>query len=105
MFAAGIVLTQVAAPNLAYAQSEPKQVLVLYSTRPDARLSVLGENLLPRTLEAGLGQDLVYHSEFIDESTFPESAYAAFREFLRLKYQDARFDLIIAIQNAAIRDL
>ena len=102
MFAAGIVLTQVAAPNLAYAQSEPKQVLVLYSTRPDARLSVLGENLLPRTLEAGLAQDLVYHSEFIDDSTFPESAYAAFRQFLRLKYQDARFDLIIAIQNAAI---
>jgi signal transduction histidine kinase/ActR/RegA family two-component response regulator len=85
-----------------YGQSEPKQVLVLYSTRPDARLSVLGENLLPRTLEAGLAQDLVYHSEFIDDSTFPESAYAAFREFLRLKYQDARFDLIIAIQNAAI---
>lgn len=102
VFAASIVLALVASPSLAYAQPEPKQVLVLYSTRPDARLSVLGENLLPRTLEAGLAQDLVYHSEFIDESTFPESAYAAFREFLRLKYQDARFDLIIAIQNAAI---
>ena len=102
VFAASVVLAQIAAPSLAYAQSEPKQVLVLYSTRPDARLSVLGENLLPRTLEAGIAQDLVYYSEFIDDSTFPESAYPAFREFLRLKYQDARFDLVIAIQNAAI---
>jgi len=102
VFAATIVLAQIAGTSLAYGQSEPKQVLVLYSTRPDARLSVLGENLLPRTLEAGLAQDLVYYSEFIDDSTFPGSAYPAFREFLRLKYQDARFDLIIAIQNAAI---
>jgi signal transduction histidine kinase/ActR/RegA family two-component response regulator len=102
VFAASILLVQIAGTSFVYGQSEPKQVLVLYSTRPDARLSVLGENLLPRTLEAGLAQDLVYYSEFIDDSTFPESAYAAFREFLRLKYQDARFDLIIAIQNAAI---
>ena len=102
MLAATIVLGQVAVPSLMYAQSQPKQVLVLYSTRPDARLSTLGENLLPRTLEAGFAQDLVYYSEFIDDSTFPETAYAAFREFLRLKYQDARFDLIIAIQNTAI---
>jgi signal transduction histidine kinase/ActR/RegA family two-component response regulator len=102
VFAASIVLAQIAAPSLAYAQGEPKQVLVLYSTRPDARLSILGDNLLPRTLEAGAAQDLVYYSEFIDDSTFPESAYAAFREFLRLKYQEARFDLIIAIQDVAI---
>jgi len=102
VFAASILLVQIAGTSFVYGQSEPKQVLVLYSTRPDARLSVLGENLLPRTLEAGLAQDLVYYSEFIDDSTFPESAYAAFREFLRLKYQDARFDLVIAIQNAAI---
>jgi signal transduction histidine kinase/ActR/RegA family two-component response regulator len=102
MFALSIALAQVAAPSLAYAQSEGKQVLVLYSTRPDAQLSIIGESRLPRTLDAGHAQDLVYYSEFIDDSTFPESAYPAFREFLRLKYQGTRFDLIVAIQDLAI---
>ena len=97
-----IALAHLASSSTAHAQSEHKQVLVLYSTRPDSQLSIIGERELPRTLGAGPAESLEYYSEFIDLSTFPEAAHEAFREFLRLKYQDARFDLVIAMQDAAI---
>ncbi len=85
------------------AQSDHKQVLVLYSTRRDAEFSLVGESELPRTLEAGLGSDLDYYSEFIDITRFPDPIYkTAFHDFLRQKYQNIRFDLVIAMQEAAI---
>lgn len=85
------------------AQSDHKQVLVLYSTRRDAEFSLVGESELPRTLEAGLGSDLDYYSEFIDITRFPDPIYqTAFHNFLRQKYQNIRFDLVVAMQEAAI---
>jgi signal transduction histidine kinase len=84
------------------AQSEPKQVLVLHSTRRDAQFSLIGENELPRILDAALARNLDYYSEFIDLARFPEAAYQdAFRDFLRTKYQGVRFDLVIAMHDAA----
>ena len=86
----------------AWAQNEHKQVLVLYSTRRDSQLSTIGESELPRVLDAGLGRRLDYYSEFIDLSRFPEPGYQdAFSDFLRLKYQATRFDLVIGIGDAA----
>jgi len=84
------------------AQADSKHVLVLYSTRPDAQLSIVGENELPRILGAGLPQPVVYYSEFMDVATFPQRAHLALHEFLRLKYEGIRFDLVVAIQNEAI---
>ena len=41
---------------------------------------------------------LDYYSEFIDQARFPHADYqAGFRDFLRLKYEDQRFDLVIAM--------
>ncbi len=45
-------------------------------------------------------RNLDYYSEFIDLTRFPEPAYKeGFRDFLRLKYQGVRFDLVIAMQD------
>jgi signal transduction histidine kinase len=100
--AAIIVLAELVLASTASAEFDHKQVLVLYSTRRDAQFSIVGENELPRILDAGLGQNLDYYSEFIDVARFPEPDYRqAYGNFLRLKYHGIRFDLVIAMQEAA----
>lgn len=104
--AAIIVLVEFVFAGIASAQGDHKQVLVLYSTRRDTQFSIVGESELPRILDAGLGEHLDYYSEFIDLSRFPEPDYRrAYCDFLRLKYQDIRFDLVIAMQEAAAEPL
>jgi len=98
----GIPAVAAAAPQ----DNQHKQVLVLYSTRRDGQFSVVGENELPRILDAGLGRNLDYYSEFMDITRFPEPSYqVAFRDFLRQKYQGVRFDLVIAMQDVALQFL
>jgi signal transduction histidine kinase len=85
----------------AWAQPD-KQVLVVYSTRRDAQIVAIGERELPLILDRGLGH-VDYYSEYIDQARFPDTSYqAAFRNFLLLKYQNIRFDAIIAVQDAAL---
>src|SRR3954466_3295572 len=75
-----------------------KHVLVLYSTRRDAQVAVLGEKDLPRMLDAGLPEGVDYYSEYIDRVRFAQPDYrTAFRDFLRLKYESRRFDVVIAM--------
>lgn len=105
MVAALVVLACLATAAAADAQGQDKQVLVLYSTRPDAQLSIVGERELPRVLETGLGRGVKYYSEFLDVATFPARAHVALHEFLRLKYEGIRFDLVVAIQTEAIEFL
>jgi signal transduction histidine kinase len=102
-----IGLGVVAPADLARAQGNHKQVLALYSTRRDAQFAIIGESELPRTLDVGLGVgNLDYYSEFIDVATFPDPTYkVAFRDFLRVKYHDVKFDLVIAMQSEAIEFL
>jgi signal transduction histidine kinase len=103
--AATIVLGIVATAGSAHAQDN-KQVLTLYSTRRDAQFTNIAESELPRMLDVGLASDLDYYSEFIDLTRFPDPAYTiAFRDFLRVKYQDVKFDLVIAMQSQAIEFL
>jgi signal transduction histidine kinase len=86
-----------------WAAPTPKQVLVLYSTRRDAPMSIVGDRELPRILEEGLKEVIDYYSEYIDLGRFPEPGYqAAFGDFLQVKYQGHRFDLVVAIQAAAV---
>src|SRR5688572_12820127 len=81
-----------------------KQVLVLYSTRRDAQIAVVGDRELPRILEQGLPQGLDYYSEYLDWARFPDpEAEAAFVDFLRRKYQDQQFDLVIAMSDRALQ--
>ena len=86
----------------AWAADEHKRILVLYSTRRDAEFSIVGEDVLPKILDAGLGRDLDYYSEFIDVTRFPDPSYrVAFGDFIRLKYQGIPFDLVIAMGDVA----
>src|SRR5688500_9557866 len=74
------------------AQGGSKQVLVLHATRPDAQFSTIAEIELSRALDSNVD----YYSEFIDTTRFPEAVHrTAFAEFLRAKYQERRFDLVI----------
>ncbi len=101
--AATLVLAHVAPAASAGTQDGHKEVLVLYSTRRDAQFSIVGEAELPRILDAGLARNLDYYPEFIDLTRFPDPAYKlAFRDFLRQKYQGVEFDLVIAMQDAAV---
>ncbi len=85
----------------AYAQTDQKQVLVLYANRRDAQIVVTGERELPRILDAGLDHAVDYYSEYIDSARFPDVAYQnAFRDFLLHKYGDLRFDVIIVVDLA-----
>ena len=102
LLAAAIVVVNLGVARTVDAQPRDKQVLVLYSTRSDAQLSIIGESKLPQILNADPGHNVVHYSEFIDATTFPERAHGALLEFLRLKYEGIRFDLVIAIQDEAI---
>ena len=104
MVAAIMVLAELLFASTAHAQIDNhKKVLVLYSTRRDAQFSVVGESELPRILDDGLERNLDYYAEFIDVTRFPEHAYRkGVRDFLQVKYQGVQFDLIIALQNAAV---
>jgi signal transduction histidine kinase len=64
-------------------------------------ISIVTDRELPRLLDDGSGVD--YYSEYIDRPRFSEPSYqTAFRDFLRHKYQDQRFDLVVAMQDNAI---
>jgi signal transduction histidine kinase len=87
----------------ASAAERQMRALVLYSTRPDAQIAVIGERDLPRILADGLEGKLDYYSEFIDRARFPDAQYKeAFRGFLRSKYKNVHFNVIIVMQDLAL---
>jgi signal transduction histidine kinase len=86
------------------ADDHQRQILVVYSTRRDAQVALVGERDLPRLLEDGVGGRLDYYAEFIDPARFLDSGYqAALGEFLRLKYVDHQFDLVVAVGDDALK--
>lgn len=101
-----VALVSIAAPTLLEASADgarQKDVLVLYSTRRDAQIAVVGDREIPRILEQGLPDGLDYYSEFIDRARFPDPEYhRAFANFLLLKYRGQPFDLVIAINDLAL---
>jgi signal transduction histidine kinase len=89
--------------DIAWATTRNKQVLVLYSTRRDAQIAVVGDRDLPQILEEGLAERIDYYSEFIDQSRFPSAGYLdAFRDFLELKYGDRRFNVVVAMGDVPL---
>ena len=96
--AIGAVIHALAAVDVIWAADPQKQILVLYSTRRDAQIAIVGDRELPLLLERSLAQDVDYYSEFIDTARFVQSGYqAGFRDFLRLKYSGKQFDLVVAM--------
>lgn len=99
-----LAVTAVAPTEPALGQELQRQILVLYSARRDAQIVNISEREFPRILDQGLREGLDYYSEYIDRARFPDEAYkTAFRDFLRLKYKDKRFDAIIAVQDISLQ--
>ncbi len=89
--------------DVGWADDRQKQVLVLYSTRRDAQIAVVGDRELPILLEKGLSRDFDYYSEFIDSGRFSQPDYqSAFRDFLRVKYNGRHFDLVIPMDDMSL---
>src|SRR5262245_28233844 len=84
-------------------KDEAKQVLVLYSTSRDSVLAAGRDRELSRLLNEGSARSLDYYTEYIDLTRFPDEQYqAGFRNFLRLKYRNVRFDVVIAMEEASL---
>jgi len=80
---AALMLGSLGAAREARAEPRQKQVLVLYSTRRDAQIVVVGDREMPRILAGGLPEGLDYYSEFIDSARFQHQDYQdAFRDFV-----------------------
>jgi len=78
-----------------------KRTLILYTLRKDLPFTGVLERVYQKTLSDGLAGRLDYYAEYIDVARFPEPGYQeALRDFLRRKYTERRFDLIIASGNA-----
>ena len=86
-----------------WAQTSQKHVLVLYATRRDAQIALIGDRDIPRILDAGLDNGVDYHSEYIDRARFGSTDYRkAFGSFLRSKYKGQEFDVVVAMQDVAL---
>jgi PAS domain S-box-containing protein len=78
-----------------------KRALILYTLRRELPFTGILERVYQKTLSDGLAGGLDYYAEYIDVARFPEPGYQeALRDFLRRKYADQRFDLIVASGNA-----
>jgi signal transduction histidine kinase len=76
-----------------------KQVIVLYATRRDSQIALLGDRQLAALIRPRTGS-LDFHSEFLDLARFPDPAYQrAFTAFVTSKYEHVRFDLVIAMHD------
>jgi signal transduction histidine kinase len=94
-----------ALPLVAIAQDSDrqKQVLVLYATRRDAQIAVVGDRVLEPLLGKGLPAGIDYYSEGLDQARFANADYqTAFRNSLRLKYDRHRFDLVIPVGDIPV---
>src|SRR5262249_22061337 len=99
-----VALVELSSADAVWAQERQRQVLILYSTRRDAQIVAVTERELPRILDAELKEGVDYYSEYIDRARFPDPEYqTAVRDFLRLKYQGQRFDVVIAMQDEAFQ--
>jgi len=88
--------------GVAWAASGQLRVLVVHSTRQDTQLPLQTDHDLPRILNTRLSQTVDYYAEYIDAPRIPTlQNERAFRDYLRAKYRNQRFDLVIAMQDVA----
>jgi signal transduction histidine kinase len=87
---------------VAWAASGQLRVLVVHAMRQDTQLPLLTDHDLPRILNTRLSQTVDYYAEYLDAPRTPTLQYErAFRDYLRAKYRNQRFDLVIAMQDVA----
>lgn len=83
---------------------DQQQVLVIYGTRRDASIAVLGDARLPQLIQEGLGQRVDYYSEHLEAARLGDTTYhAALADFLESKYRDNQFDVVIATHELTLQ--
>jgi PAS domain S-box-containing protein len=92
------------APNVEQKAGSPqKRVMALYSQRRDGPYSATFERVIQQTLNEGMEGRIDSYQEYIDEGRFFDQRYrVALRDFIQRKYEDQRFDLVVAIGGAAV---
>jgi len=97
-------LVLLATAEIALAKTGQKRVVVLYSTRRDAQIAIVGDREIPNILKNAVPDELDYYAEHIDMSRFRDSTYpAVVHEFLLTKYKGLQFDVVIAIGDEMLR--
>ena len=87
----------------AHAAEPQKAVLALYGSRPDLPSNVIVDEILRSTLERELGPRLDFYAEFLDTARWPErETQIALHDFLRSRYAERKFSVIIAVARPAI---
>jgi signal transduction histidine kinase len=90
------------APILPISAEEYKHGITLYATRRDSQISIITDRYLPRLLHQGLGGDVDFDSEYLDLARSSDLGYQkVFAAFLRSKYRDVRFDIVVAMHDVA----
>ncbi|HET7220974.1 MAG TPA: ATP-binding protein [Vicinamibacterales bacterium] len=81
-----------------------KRVLVLHQLRRDSILSASMDDVYRKMLGDGLGAQLDYYSEYIDQYHFNDAKYQpALRDYLRTRYAGRPFDVVIATTTATLQ--
>lgn len=84
------------------AAAQQKRALVLFSTSPDAFMSAGAAQEFPTLLNHAIPEGVDYYAEHFELARFPDPDFApAFASYLRTKYHDRTFDVIITVQRAA----
>jgi len=98
-----LVLAMLGAVYVVRAQEERKVVLMISDFRPDSGATLAREAIFRATLSNAFDGGLDYYPEFIDATTFRDPKYTlALREFLGRKYDETRFDAIIAVGQSSL---
>jgi signal transduction histidine kinase len=89
-------------PIVPVSAEEHKQGIILYATRRDSQISLIADQYLPRLIHQGLGGDVDFDGEYLDLARSSDPAYQkVFAAFLRSKYRDVRFDIVIPMHDVA----
>lgn len=96
-----LVVVALGPVSVAWAATQ-KHVLVLYATRRDAQVAVIGDRQLPQILQREQSQPIDYYSEHLDLARFSDPGYqAVVADFLDAKYSEQCFDVVIAMHEVA----
>ena len=99
-----VALTACVLAPLASAQDahRSKQVLVLNSARQIEQFYVVSEREMPGLLAEGLSEGVDFYTEYFDVDRFPHPDYeTVYLDFLRRKYKERHFDLILVMGDPA----
>ena len=78
-------------------------MLVLHHYGPEQAFTAALDQALQAALRTGSAGDVEYYSEYLEPYRFPNENYApSLRDFLKQKYANQKFDVVIAVIDGAV---